>query len=851
MNTRLKILILFFALIVAACNKESHESLLAEGAKLIKEDNAKGAVVIYKTCLERFPNDSETRFELAKAYLQIGKPDQAENEMRKLLDMGTARPEVQLLMGKIKLAQRKPVPARNEFQAYLKQAPQSGEAWEGIGLTHAQEKAVDQAKQAFEHALALDPSLSVARCELVAILLDQSNLADAKQQLDELFSHHPEHQVGMHLLARLQIAQEDVEKAAATYETIKDKHPQDVLARSQEAFIKLLALGQTQPAQAAAQYLLAHSPNRPEGYRLKGLLELNGNDLNQAITSFQQALKQGPDVASNMLLAQAYLANGNPEMAISELSLVLDQRPDDTRARLMLANLHMRLNRMDEAIAELERLLQLHPDNAQGKRLLGDAMALHGDLDKSLSLYNSVESTWGPSQDIHLRKGVILAENGQANEAEVVLRQAVDQAPASIEPRAVLATFLKMQGRFDEAVSALDLSQGTPDQTALAMNAKARIRFQQGQMAETEALLQKAREVDPDVTATYHNLALLDIRSGRLDRAVDWYRQALARSPQDIAARLSLAEGLESLGQIDEALTELRQAADSKQVRAYLGLADFLSRHGQPGQAISVLETCLEEHNNFRPALILKARLLLSSGDETGGQAALKKLELLDKEVAFSERFRAALQAKRWDKAESLASKRIEEAPRDAGHYLPMAKLREAQGDLAGAQNVLRQGLAADKANPQALTTLALLLHKSGDTLQALELLAKAIQTEPNSDFALTARGLVKQAQGDAKGAMTDYEKALLLRRQNHVALNNLAMLYADSPGTAPRSLELAWTAYVLERANPSVLDTLGYAMIRNNQGENAVSILTQAARLAPKDQNIAQHLSMAKSMLP
>lgn len=851
MASRFKIVIVLLALLATACNQESHESLLAEGAKLLKEGNAKGAVVIYKTCLERFPNDPTPRFELARAYLQIGKPDQAENELRKLQDTGALPPEIHLAMGKIKLAQRRPAQARTEFQAQLDQTPQNAEAWEGIGLSYIQEKSFDQACQAFERALVLDPGLTVARSELAAILMDQGNLANAQHQIEELLSRHPDHHAGMHLLAQLQTAQGDVAQAAVTYETIKNKHPKDVLARSQEALIRLLTMDQTQPAQAAAKYLITNFPKRPEGYRLAGLVELRGNELNQAITNFQQALKQGPDVASNLLLAQAYLASGKPEMAVSELCLVLDQRPDDAKARLMLANLHMRLNRVDEAIAELERLMRLQPDNAQGKRLLGDAMALHGDLDKSLALYNAVESTWGPSQDIHLRKGVILAENGRTAEAETALRQAVAQEPSTMEPRLVLATFLKMQGRFDEAVSVLDLGQAPPDLTALAMNAKARIRLEEGRMAETEALLQKAREAAPNLTSTYHNLAQVDIRSGRLDRAMDWYRQILERSPQDTAARLALAQGLESFGQTDEALIELRQAADSKQIQAYLQLINFLSRHGQPDQALLVLETCLKESPNLRPALILKARLLASTGDEAGAQATLRQLEQQDKDTAFAERFRAELLAKRWDKAESLASRHLEEAPRDARHYLPLAKLREAQGDLAGAQQVMRRGMEADKANQQIQVSLALLLHKSGDNTQALQLLAKAIQTAPNSDAAFTARGIVNQNMGDFKGAKADYEKALVLKSQSPVVLNNLAMLYADNPETAPRSLELAWVAYVQGQDNPSILDTLGYAMIRNNQSGNAVTILNQAARLAPKDQNIAQHLSMAKSMLP
>lgn len=848
MNAGIKTVFLIATLLTAACRQESRESLLAEGAKLVQEGNPKGAIVIYKTSLERFPDDATTRLELAKAYLSIGKPEQAETELGKILTQPGAPADIHLILGRAKLHKRLPEHARSEFAAHLSLFPESAEAWEGIGLASLQEEAFPRAAEAFERALALNPSLPTARCALVELLLGQNNFAEAGHQLDELFISNPHHQAGLHLLARLQIAREDIPAAVATYAAIAAQYPKDVQARSQEAHIRLMALGETQPAENAAKTLIASYPNRPEGYRLKGLLELKKGDAPQAINSFQQALKHAPDKASNVLLAQAYVANGNPEMAITELCSVLDQAPDDVRARLMLANLNMRLNRMDEAIAELEKLLRRHPDDSVARRMFGDALLSRGELDKGLSIFTSLENDQGPTAETQLRRGVILAAQGRTTEAEVLLRQAVALDAASMESRLVLATFLKQLGRFDEAEASLDLGDTDPGKAALACNAQAKIRFQQGQLAETAALLQKARALAPDLAMTYHNLALVDFRAGRPDQAAHWYRALLDRHPDDLPARLSLATALEALGQTDEAQEQLRKAAASKQLKPMLSLADFQSRYGQSAQALETIDACLAANKEAQPALILKTRVLLAAGNAAGAQAALQKLESSDKAAAFSERFRAALQAKHWDAAEALAKKHIEEAPRSADHYLPMARLREAQEDLAGAVSTLQRGMEADAHNIQAQISLALLLHKSGKSQQALEQLGRILQTKTPPVAAYTTRGLIRQALNDSDGAIADYEQALRLQDQNLVALNNLALLYAERPATVSKALDLAWTAYNLDRGTPAIIDTLGYAMLKNNRPDNALLLLTRAVTMAPGDQDIVAHLNTAKN---
>lgn len=833
---------------LGGCRQDTRESLLAEAGTLLRNGNAKGAVVIYKTCLERFPDDASTRFALAKSYLELGKPDQAEAELRKLAGTPGAPQDLPIYLGRAKLAKQLPEEARTAFQTHLATFPDSSLAWEGLGFALLQDSAPDKAADAFKRSLALDPRLTDARCALVEILMRQNSLEQASQQLDQLFEHHPDQHAGMHLLAQIALARDNPEAASAAYAAITAKHPRDILARSQYALIRLLSADETKPAEDAAAKLLATDPNRPEGYRLRGLLELRRGENAQAINSFQLALKQASDPASSILLAEAYLANGNPEMAISALCQVLDERPEDGKARWMLASINLRLGRMDEAVAELEKLLQRDPEDTQAQQVIGEAMFSKGALDKSLAIFNRLEQKQGATKDTLLRKGIILTKQGRMEEAEAALRQAVALEQSDLEARLVLATFLKRQGRFDEAEVSLEPGNASPDQKALAYNAQAKIRLQQGRVSETEALLHKARELAPNIGITYYNLATLDFREGRPEKAAYWYRTLLERHPDDVMARLNLASALECHGKIAEAEEQLRLAATTKQLKPMILLSDFYSRNQLTQKAIEAVNNCQDIYQDSVPVSALKYRLLIKNNNTMEAEIELQHLEKLDKKRAFSECFTIALNAHSWSEAEALAKKNIEEAPLMGESYLPKAKLLEARGDHVAAQNTLLRALEVDPSNVKTKIALAMQFHHRGDSQKALEQLDSLLKSGSPQVQAYVSRGIVHQTIGNAAKAITDYESALRQQSQNLVALNNLALLYADRAGSNSQALDLAWAAYNLDRNDPAVLDTLGYVLLKNNSIKNAKIILTRALQLAPTDAGILEHYEIAKA---
>lgn len=842
------ILVAALVLATASCREQSRTDAMAEGARLSNEGNAKGAAVIYKTLLERDPKDNQARMELAKAYFAIGKADQAGREIEQLAALAEPPAGLHLLRGKVLVAQGKTDEALKALADHLAKDPDSADAWEYVGHAHVRARDLAEAADAYEHALSADPDRTRVWVELVATRIAQKQLPEAQAQVEALLAAHPDDQAGLHLLAQIQTMNNDMAAAQATFAKISAQHPGDIKARYNEAFILLATKGLSEKVEKASQAMVRDFPEQPEGYKLLGLVGLAKNNAAQAVENLERALRLRPEPETRFFLAQAYERNGNLETAVSELRKVLENHPRHARARQMLASLNLRMNRTDEAIAELEKLLQYDPDNYESMLTLGDIFLSRKDYAKSLTSYQSIPDDVPQAAAAHLKKAIVLGASGKPDQAEAEMRTTMRLAPAFLEARLALVALLKQQQRLDEAEAVLEAPGLRQTDAAQAMTVRGALLFQQGREDEAVVLLEKAKAMSPGLAPAYYTLAKIYSQKMEPEKAMDQYRQLLVQQPQSVAAHTALAAGLECEGKFDEAKRHLEQAAASKQLEPYLRLADFLARRNQAAAATEVLDQCLREHQNALPALLALSRVQLAAGDEAKSLAALGDVEAIDPKAAVSERIRRQVALKQWDQAEAEAGRLIELNAGSAGGQMVLASIKTQRGDLPGAERVLRQALAAEPSALRVRLELAGLLMQAGKAEEAGRLYEEAIAKSANPAEAYAARGLAWQTAGKHEAAIKDYEAALKLQANMPMVLNNLSMLYADRPAQAGKGLQYALAANALAENNPFVLDTLGYALLKNGRHKDAKAVLQRAAILAPQNREIAQHLEMADS---
>jgi predicted Zn-dependent protease len=84
----------------------------------------------------------------------------------------------------------------------------------------------------------------------------------------------------------------------------------------------------------------------------------------------------------------------------------------------------------------------------------------------------------------------------------------------------------------------------------------------------------------------------------------------------------------------------------------------------------------------------------------------------------------------------------------------------------------------------------------------------------------------------------------LQIDANNSVALNNLAWVLGET--NDPKAIEYAEQAHRIAPFNPSVMDTLGWALTRNGQAKRGLELLRMASAMAPGSADIRLHLAKA-----
>jgi len=102
-------------------------------------------------------------------------------------------------------------------------------------------------------------------------------------------------------------------------------------------------------------------------------------------------------------------------------------------------------------------------------------------------------------------------------------------------------------------------------------------------------------------------------------------------------------------------------------------------------------------------------------------------------------------------------------------------------GDLAAAEQYLRQAIAAQPDYSPALSNLGLLLEEIGRSVEAVEVYEKALAHDPGCLEAACNLGLILQRRGDAAGAEVAFRDVLAVNPSFLEALLNLSKLLMES----------------------------------------------------------------------
>lgn len=836
------------ALVVAlsGCRDKTKEELYREGVKQYQSANPSGSIVLMKSALEKDPNYLDARYQLALAYTATGKYEQAEREFQKVLRQSPSYPGMKMSLAKLHIAVRKPDAAISEVLAYLKEKPGSPEALETLGLAYALKRDMVQAEKYLLLALKEEPGRISAQLELATVHLAGNRPDDAREILGRVLKSDPNNMRANYLLAAIEIAAGNKDAAIAIFQKIAAAHPTDSEALYKAGLV-YLEKGDIVKAEALGAQLSKNFPKRADGPRLTGLVQYQKKKLTEAITALQASIALRPSLEAYYFLGLSFYGRGDLESALSQFRKILDVNPSFTRARILSATILLQQRRIDDAIVEINKVLQSDSGNALAHNLLGSAYMAKGQYDEGMKELTRATELDPKIVDAHLKKGIFFLGTGKTQQAETELNTAVQVAPEILNTRLLLSSYYLRRGNSAKALSVTreGLTGGKTD--APLYNAIAKILFAQRKTADAVKALEKAKSLDPAFLASYFNLATYQAASGNYARALAEYAAVLRTNPRNMRALLGSAALLQVQGKDEDALGMYNRARDTKEPVAFLALASYYLKKKENRRALSVLDEAISAIPGNSAALEMKGRILLSENKFWEALNTFDDLESISPEQGLPLKVTAYVQKKDFAKAEEQARRAITLRPRSASGHLLLAAVYGSKKDEISAMAELKRGMAADRKDPRAGLQLGNILASRRDYSSAMAAYEEALRRSPDYVPALFSQGALLEATGKKKEAVAKYHDALE-KNENHVpALNNLATLYADGYGTAEQSLMLALRAFRLEPGSPAVLDTLGYALLKNNRPKEARKFLEKAAVQLPANPTISYHLALAE----
>jgi tetratricopeptide (TPR) repeat protein len=400
----------------------------------------------------------------------------------------------------------------------------------------------------------------------------------------------------------------------------------------------------------------------------------------------------------------------------------------------------------------------------------------------------------------HFLYGSWLYENRDFEKAVEYYRKALELKPQNDYIVLKLAQSLihqrKSQAAFDLL---LPLSEQQSPYSGEADILLASICLLQKKEMTAVSFLNHALSLNPSDKNIYIALSRLYEELGLKTEAIQTNRKAQERYPFELhfKTRLGVLYFLESRFEESLAAYEQAYALDSRDLKVLLGLALCHDRLGNPEKAVRFFESALEIDPLNRT--IYEEIIRLKSGLED------------------------------WPGAFATCEQLVSMTPDSPGGYLRYAMLCLRSGQIEKGIKYLEKHRERFPRNADVPFWLARLYEKKSDPESAEANYQKCISIAPDRFDCRYRYALLLHARGARKESIRQLKEALALNGEHAPSLNLLGYLLLETDAPINEALSYIERALKLEPENPAYLDSMGWALYKKGQLEEALLYLEKA----------------------
>ncbi len=259
----------------------------------------------------------------------------------------------------------------------------------------------------------------------------------------------------------------------------------------------------------------------------------------------------------------------------------------------------------EQAIAHFQRVLEVEPNNADTNYNMGNALVALGRFAEAAKYYRATIKADPNYADAHNNLGNILSQEGKLDEAIEEYKLALKARPDDSDIRRNLETaLLQKKKKTNTAARFYEAIKSNPND-AKAHYCLALILENQSDFKGAIEHFSIAARIKPSYII-YYNLANVLLKAGRVDEAIQNYRNAIHLDPNRFEAHYNLANTLSRQGKLDEAIAQYAEVVRLKPdfADAYNNLAIALFEKGDYFGAWQAVHLARKNGGNPHPDFI-------------------------------------------------------------------------------------------------------------------------------------------------------------------------------------------------------------------------------------------------------
>jgi superkiller protein 3 len=496
---------------------------------------------------------------------RLNRSSQSMSDYRQAVRLDKNLSNAHFNLGILLLRNRKYEESRQLLINALESGCNKSTAWYDIGLTFQYQDSIQAAIRAYRESIRYAPGSTAPRLRMAALWLDikQIDSADAiMRQAAAISPDDPEVNLRM---ARIATDRHDYDKAFECLDMILRKHPDFTDALYEKARV-FGVRGNDREALSIYEKIMARDPANPRVYYNIGVNLMDLGKQQDAIAAYARALKVDPTfwkAAYN--LGVYFLKNNRPLDAVAYFTKVVQTMPEKSGPQYNLGLAYLKGGNIGEAKKAFSHAVYLDSNHIESRYNLGIALMKDGQLDSAAAVFSSVIARKKNHAKSYFNLGLIARRTGQSERADTLFAKAIackgSNYPAAWYNRALNA---KRAGDFLHALEYAGHIGAEADSESVFAKAillRTELFDTLGMTDSATVCLKLADSLNRDDPGALEELADYYTRHNDIDHMRTIYQRILARSPDNIAILLGMADMEESkYGNPDSALVYYRKA---------------------------------------------------------------------------------------------------------------------------------------------------------------------------------------------------------------------------------------------------------------------------------------------------